>query len=188
MALDGALHDWLGKRAGLPVWRLLGVRWRRTPQTSYTIGIDTVEGTADKTRRAQRYGVLKVKVGGADDLARLRGDPRALARPLRIDGNEGWTLETARELMPALVELGVEFVEQPFPAERPRRLPRAARAAGAPPGRHRRGLQEPRHVAPIATYADGVNIKLAKCRRHPRGGCAWCTRRARSACASCSAA
>ena len=42
-----------------------------TPPTSYTIGIDSVEGTADKTRRAQRYGVLKVKVGGADDLARL---------------------------------------------------------------------------------------------------------------------
>ena len=36
--------------------------------------------------------------------------------PLRIDGNEGWTLETARELLPALVELGVELVEQPFPA------------------------------------------------------------------------
>ena len=71
MALDGALHDWLGKRAGLPLWKLFGVSMATMPQTSYTIGIDTVEGTADKTRRAARYGVLKVKVGGADDLARL---------------------------------------------------------------------------------------------------------------------
>ena len=71
MAIDGALHDWIGKRAGLPVWRLLGVTMATMPQTSYTIGIDSVEGTADKTRRAQRYGVLKIKVGGADDLARI---------------------------------------------------------------------------------------------------------------------
>ena len=35
---------------------------------------------------------------------------------LRIDGNEGWDLDTARELTPELIELGVEFVEQPFPA------------------------------------------------------------------------
>ena len=75
---------------GLPVWRLLGAEGG-TPPTSYTIGIDTVEGTADRTRRAAGYEVLKVKVGGADDLGRLqavRGDTGAR---LRIDGNEGWT-------------------------------------------------------------------------------------------------
>ena len=102
-----------------------------TPPTSYTIGIDSVEGTADKTRRATGYEVLKIKVGG-------RGRPRAAARgpggdatrALRIDGNEGWTLDTAHALMPELVELGVEFVEQPFPAddiETFRALPRADR-------------------------------------------------------------
>src|SRR5690349_4355731 len=46
MALDGALHDWIGRRAGLPTWKLLGTD-RITPPTSFTIGIDTVEGTAD---------------------------------------------------------------------------------------------------------------------------------------------
>ena len=46
MALDGVLHDWLGKRVGQPVWRLLGTD-RVTPPTSYTIGIDSVEGTAE---------------------------------------------------------------------------------------------------------------------------------------------
>ena len=75
MALDGALHDWIGKRAGLPVWKLLGVSMATMPQTSYTIGIDTVEGTADKTRRAARYGVLKVKVGGAGRPRPAAGDP-----------------------------------------------------------------------------------------------------------------
>jgi L-alanine-DL-glutamate epimerase-like enolase superfamily enzyme len=161
MALDGALADWLGKRAGLPVWRLLGVA-DRTPPTSYTIGIDTVQGTADRTRRATGFEVLKVKVGGADDLARLHAVRDNTAARIRIDGNEGWTLETARELMPELVRMGIEFVEQPFPAEDldayralrelPERLPVIIDE----------GCKDLASVAPIAAYADGVNIKLSK--------------------------
>src|SRR4051794_19080011 len=56
MALDGALHDWIGRRVGQPTWRLLGSE-RVTPPTSFTIGIDSVEGTADRTRRATGYEV-----------------------------------------------------------------------------------------------------------------------------------
>src|SRR3954447_20158951 len=115
MALDGALHDWLGRRVGQPVWRLLGSD-RVTPPTSYTIGIDSVEGTADRTRRATGYEVLKIKVGGPGDLERLRAVRAQTDARLRIDGNEGWDLETARSLTPELIALGVEFVEQPFPA------------------------------------------------------------------------
>src|SRR5919197_1494948 len=86
MALDGALHDWIGKTVGRPVWRLVGTD-RVTPPTSYTIGIDTVEGTARRARAAQGFEVLKVKVGGAADLERLEAireltDPRL---PVLID-------------------------------------------------------------------------------------------------------
>jgi L-alanine-DL-glutamate epimerase-like enolase superfamily enzyme len=163
MALDGALHDWIGKRAGLPVWRLLGVSMATMPQTSYTIGIDTVEGTADKTRRAARYGVLKVKVGGADDLARLEVIRRESDATLRIDGNEGWTLETARELMPALIELGVEFVEQPFPADDLDSYHALRELSERIPVVIDEGCKDLASVAPIARYADGINIKLSKC-------------------------
>jgi len=163
MALDGALHDWIGKRAGLPVWKLLGVSMATMPQTSYTIGIDTVEGTADKTRRAARYGVLKVKVGGADDLARLQVIRDASNATLRIDGNEGWTLETARELMPALIELGVEFVEQPFPADDLDSYHALRELSERIPVVIDEGCKGLESVAPIAAYADGINIKLSKC-------------------------
>ena len=163
MALDGALHDWLGKRAGLPVWRLLGVAGV-TPPTSFTIGIDTVEGTADRARRAAGFHVLKVKVGGPGDLERLHAvraeAPDAI---IRIDGNEGWDVATARELTPELRALGVEFVEQPFPAgdadsflsyrELPQRLPVLIDE----------GCKDLGSVAGIATYADGIVIKLSKC-------------------------
>ena len=69
-ALDAALHDWIGRRLGVPLWRLLGLS-RDLPPTSYTIGIDSLEGTHDRARRAREFRVLKVKVGGAEDLERL---------------------------------------------------------------------------------------------------------------------
>jgi L-Ala-D/L-Glu epimerase len=160
-ALDAALHDWIGKATGQPVWRLLGMD-PYPPPTSYTIGIDSVQGTADRTRRAADFEVLKIKVGGADDLARLEAVRDNSDARIRIDGNEGWTLDTARELMPKLVEWGVEFVEQPFPAgdvdsylalrELEPRLPVVIDE----------GCRDLRDVAPISGYADGINIKLAK--------------------------
>jgi len=160
-ALDGALHDWVGKRLGQPVWRILGLA-PTSPATSYTIGIDSVPGTVDRTRRAEGYRFLKVKVGGPDDLARLEAVRENSDARIRIDGNEGWTLEIARELMPRLRELEVEFVEQPFPVadvdsyralrELPERIPVILDESV-------RGLAD---VGRAAGIADGINIKLAK--------------------------
>src|SRR5215213_6250913 len=105
MALDGALHDWIGRRVGQPTWRLLGTA-KLTPPTSFTIGIDTVAGTADRTRRATGYEVLKIKVGGPSDLERLRAVRAGTGARLRIDGNEGWDLDTALALTPELLAMG----------------------------------------------------------------------------------
>ena len=115
-ALDAALHDWSAARLGHAA--LAAARARAAPPpTSYTIGIDSLEGTRDRARRARGFAVLKVKVGGAEDLERLDAVREESPVPLRVDANEGWTLESARELLPALMELGVELIEQPFPAD-----------------------------------------------------------------------
>jgi L-alanine-DL-glutamate epimerase-like enolase superfamily enzyme len=161
MALDGVVHDWLGKRLGQPLWRVIGTD-RTGPPTSYTIGIDTVEGTADRVRRAPGYDVYKIKVGGPADLERLRAVREVTTARLRIDGNEGWDLATARELTPELIALGVEFVEQPFPAadiesfveyrQLPERLPVLIDE----------GCKDLGSIPAIAMYADGIVIKLAK--------------------------
>jgi L-Ala-D/L-Glu epimerase len=161
-AIDAALHDWLGKRLGEPVWRLLGLS-PTSPPTSYTIGIDSVEGTADRTRRATGFEVLKIKVGGPDDLARLHAVSENSTARIRIDGNEGWTLETARELMPLLVEMGVEFVEQPFPAADIDSFRALRELSPRIPVVIDEGCKVLADVARVADYADGVNIKLAKC-------------------------
>jgi L-alanine-DL-glutamate epimerase-like enolase superfamily enzyme len=163
MALDGALHDWLGRRVGQPVHHLLGTD-RVTPPTSYTIGIDTVEGTADRARRAAGFHVLKVKVGGPGDLERLQVVREAAPdATIRIDGNEGWDFATARDLTPELRALGVEFVEQPFPADDADSFHEYRALAGRLPVLIDEGCKDLRSVAGIATYADGIVIKLSKC-------------------------
>jgi L-Ala-D/L-Glu epimerase len=162
MALDGALHDWLGRRVGQPLRHLLGTA-KLTPPTSYTIGIDTVEGTADRARRATGFEVLKVKVGGPGDLERLRAVRAESDARIRIDGNEGWDLETARELMPALLELGIEFVEQPFPAGDLEAFYGYRGISPRLPVLIDEGCKDLASVANIAAYADGIVIKLSKC-------------------------
>jgi L-Ala-D/L-Glu epimerase len=160
-ALDAALHDWIGRRLGQPLWRLLGLS-RHAPVTSYTLGIDTLEGTRDRARRAAGFKALKVKVGGTDDLARLEAIRAETEAVLRVDANEGWTLEEARELVPALVELGVELIEQPFPAADLESFRALRELDSLPPVIVDEGCQDLSDVAPAARYADGINIKLAK--------------------------
>jgi L-alanine-DL-glutamate epimerase-like enolase superfamily enzyme len=162
MALDGALHDWLGRRVGQPLRHLLGTA-RVTPPTSYTIGIDSVEGTADRTRRATGYEVLKVKVGGPGDLERLRAVRAETGARIRIDGNEGWDIDTARDLTPDLIELGVEFVEQPFPAADLDSFHAYRALEPRLPVLIDEGCKDLGSVAGIAGYADGIVIKLSKC-------------------------
>jgi L-alanine-DL-glutamate epimerase-like enolase superfamily enzyme len=160
-ALDAALHDWIGKRLGVPVWQLLGLS-PEAPPTSYTIAIDSLEGTRDRARRARDFGALKVKLGGPEDLARLEAVRAQTSAPLRVDANECLTLESARDLLPALVELGVEFVEQPLPAADIDGFRALLELRPRPPLVVDEGCHDLRDVAAIAAYADGVNVKLAK--------------------------
>lgn len=160
-ALDAALHDWIGRRLGVPLWRLLGLS-PTAPPTSYTISIDTVEGTRDRARRAHDFRALKVKVGGAEDLERVEAVRAESDAPLRVDANEGWTLESARELMPELIRLDVEFVEQPFPAADVDSFTALGELHPRLPVVVDEGCQDLGDVAPAAAYADGINVKLAK--------------------------
>jgi L-alanine-DL-glutamate epimerase-like enolase superfamily enzyme len=161
-AVDGALHDLLGKICGQPLWRILGLD-RTPPPTSYTISIDTLEGTADRAARAASYKALKIKVGGPGDLERVHivrdAAPNAL---IRVDANEAWTVESTRELLPELVSLGVELVEQPLPAA-DRDGYAELHAAGLPiPIVVDESCHTLADVAPAAGAANGINVKLTK--------------------------
>jgi L-alanine-DL-glutamate epimerase-like enolase superfamily enzyme len=161
-ALDGALHDLLGKVCGQPLYRILGLD-PVPPPTSYTISIDSVEGTADRARRASAYHALKIKVGGPDDLERVRIVRReAPASLIRVDANEAWTVPLAVEIAPELAGLGVELIEQPLPAA-DREGYAELHAAGLPiPIVVDESCHTLPDVAAAAGRADGVNIKLTK--------------------------
>lgn len=160
-ALDGALHDWIGKRLGVPVWQLLGLV-PDAPPTSFTIGIASLEETRERVRAASGFKALKLKVGAPQDLERLRAVRAETDVPLRVDANEGWTLETARELVPELLALGVELIEQPFPAGDEDSLAGLAELHPRPPIVLDESCHDLSDVAGAARYADGINIKLAK--------------------------
>ncbi len=115
-AIDVALHDLVGKRLGVPLFKLFGLNPARLPETTFTIAIDKPELMA---RRAQESGfpILKIKVGAGDDVARVRAIRQATQARLRLDANAGWTREQAADLIPRLAEYDIEFVEQPLPRE-----------------------------------------------------------------------
>jgi L-Ala-D/L-Glu epimerase / N-acetyl-D-glutamate racemase len=160
-ALDGALHDWVAKRLGVPVWQLLGLA-PDAPPTSYTIGIASVDETRERVRAAAAFKALKLKLGAPEDLERLRTVRAETDVPIRVDANEGWTLDAARELMPELVALGVELVEQPFPAGDDDSLAALAEVRPRPPIVLDESCHDVADVAPAARHADGINVKLAK--------------------------
>ncbi len=115
-ALSAAAWDLAGKRAGEPVWRMLGLE-RPSVRTSYTIAIGAPAEMLAQARAAAAFGTLKVKLGFDGDLELAR----ALARELpettfRYDANEGWDRERAAAALAVLEGLGAELVEQPLPA------------------------------------------------------------------------
>ena len=119
-AVDLALHDLWAKRRGVSVQALLGGSGRGIP-TSITIGIMSVEETcaAAAEQLAKGFEILKIK-GGRDsdeDIARIRALRRACGPDvaIRLDANQGYSVDQARAVMGALAE-EIEFLEQPVDA------------------------------------------------------------------------
>jgi len=117
---------------------------------------------AARALRAGAFPALKIKVGGSADLATLRAVREVYDKPIRVDANTGWTPETARRLVPALVDLGVELIEQPFPATRLDWLADLQAASPLPIVADESAVAIEDLDALVGVVA-GVNVKLAKC-------------------------
>jgi L-alanine-DL-glutamate epimerase-like enolase superfamily enzyme len=160
-AVDIALHDLAGKVAGVPVYRLLGLS-AAIPPTDFTIGLDEPSIVAERARRASAFPALKIKVGGPADLATLRAVREVYTGPLRVDANTGWTPDGAAALLAPLAELGVELIEQPFPAERLDWLA-DLQACSALPIVADESCVTIDDLDVLVGVVAGVNVKLAKC-------------------------
>ncbi|MEX0759601.1 MAG: N-acetyl-D-Glu racemase DgcA [Tistlia sp.] len=116
-ALDCAFWDLEAKRSGQPVWRLAGLPAPAPVTTAYTLSLDTPERMGRQAAANATRPLLKLKLTGPEDLERVRAvRANALAATIVVDANEGWTVEHYNELAPALRDLGVAMIEQPFTA------------------------------------------------------------------------
>lgn len=162
-AIDAALHDWLGKRRGEPVWRILGLSPSKTPPTSMTVGIDTPEVTADKVKELHEFRVIKVKVGRDRDVETLKAIRAAAGdRKIRIDANCGWSPDNAVERMRALLPFDLELIEQPVPTGQLNVVRELSGQSPIPIVADEDAVQ-PSDVERLADAYDGINVKLSKC-------------------------
>jgi L-alanine-DL-glutamate epimerase-like enolase superfamily enzyme len=160
-ALDIALHDLGGKILGIPVHELIGLP-AAIPPTDFTIGIDDPGIVAERAKRAADFPALKIKLGGPQDLATLWAVRAVYDGPIRVDANTGWTRADAEALLPELGALGVELIEQPFPARAYRDLEWLQDRSPLPIVADESCVLEEDLDALVGVVA-GVNVKLAKC-------------------------
>ncbi len=113
-ALDCALWDLRAKQTGVPAWQTAGLHAMHPLTTVFTLGLGSEADTRRKARDARRYPLLKLKCDAERhvDVVRWVREEHPRAR-IAVDANQAWTRELLEHVLPQLVELGVEMVEQP---------------------------------------------------------------------------
>ncbi len=167
-ALDSALHDWVGKRHGLPVWRLLGLP-RPCVRTTLTIGVAEPAEVRAKIAEATAAGfrAIKAKVGVDHDHETLRVIREVFDGPLLLDANEAWDASgraggEAAARIRGLAPFRPALIEQPVPREQTPQLA-TLRELGVAPIFADESCERPADVVRLRGLVDGVNIKLTKC-------------------------
>jgi L-alanine-DL-glutamate epimerase-like enolase superfamily enzyme len=170
-AIDVALHDWLGKQAGLPLWQLWGLDCDRIPPTSVTIGLNTPEKALERLHQwlAQIPDLksVKIKLGSPEGIAADQALMTHLlpaipsGTKVSVDANGGWQVADAITLTTWLAERGVTSVEQPLPVSLDHELP--ALAARSPlPIFVDESCFTTQDIPHLAKAVQGINIKLMK--------------------------
>jgi len=162
-AVSSALYDLVGKKLGLPVYRLWGLSAESTPQSSFTIAIAENEELERRVAEAGDYPILKIKLGTDRDMEIVRiVRGAAPTKQLRVDANAAWTPKHAVQMSEFLADQGVEMIEQPVAANDIEGL-RFVREGSKLPVFADESCLVATDVAKLHGAVDGINIKLAKC-------------------------
>lgn len=163
-AVDIALHDLVGKIIGAPWHRMLGLNPEKTPNTTYTIGIDTDEMVKLKTREvAGQFKILKVKLGTPRDREMIRAIREVSDLPIAVDVNQGWkNKKKALDEIFWLKEQGIVMVEQPMPKEMPDANAWLTEKSPLPTFADE-AIQRLKDIPAVKGAYTGINIKLMKC-------------------------
>ncbi|MEM8640897.1 MAG: dipeptide epimerase [Cyanobacteria bacterium P01_G01_bin.54] len=168
-AIDTALHDWLGKATGLPLWQLWGLDRTAIVKTSVTIGISTPAAAVARAQQWQDFmgaAIFKLKLGSPEGLDADRAmfaAVQALApeAEFTVDANGGWTLAQAIEMAYWLGDRGVRHLEQPLPVVQEVDYPALAKQSPLPLFADESCFSSA-DVVRVAPWAAGINIKLMK--------------------------
>ena len=162
-AMNIALMDWTGRKLGVPLYRYFGLDAADAPITTFSIGIDDPSKTRAKVEEAAQFPVLKIKVGLDSDEATMEAVRAVTKKPLRVDANEGWKdKEEAVRKINWLEKQGVEFIEQPMPAEMIEET-RWVRSRVHIPVIADEACLHPQDIPKLRDAYDGINVKLDKC-------------------------
>jgi len=162
-SVDIALHDLVGKIMGKPWYKIWGYDKTLTPNTSFTIGIDTAEVVKQKVKEAAEFKILKVKLGRENDKEMIETIRSVTDTPLCVDVNQGWTdKNVALEMIHWLKERNVVFVEQPMPKTQIDDMAWLTENSPLPTIADEALQRIPDVVKAYGVYS-GINIKLMKC-------------------------
>jgi len=159
-ALDCALWDFEAKQSGRSVAKLSGLSPLHPVETAFTISLAPPEVMAEGAREASHYPLLKLKLGGEGDEARLAAVRDAVPHTRLIaDANEAWQLDDLESLLAAAAAAGVELVEQPLAAEADDLLAHVERPVMVCADE---SVHDSASLDLLAGRYDAVNIKLDK--------------------------
>jgi L-Ala-D/L-Glu epimerase / N-acetyl-D-glutamate racemase len=164
-AISAAAHDLVGKRLGVPLYKLWGLDAAKAPLSSFTIGIPATESELiERVEEAAPYPVLKVKLGSGDrDSDIIRAVRQAApTKVIRVDANAAWTAKHALRMIELLLDFDVEFVEQPLPAHDLDGI-RFVRERSPLPIFADESCVVAADIPKLVGVVDGINIKLSKC-------------------------
>lgn len=162
-ALDQAAHDLYGKLNSSSVYQRNGLSWRNVPQSSVTISIGPMDEVLREVESYADWPILKVKLGTPNDLEIVEALRQNTNAMLRVDANCAWTVEETIRNSITLAELGVEFIEQPLPADAPVQSKRVVFEESALPIIADESCQREHHVRECDGLFHGINVKLCKC-------------------------
>jgi L-Ala-D/L-Glu epimerase len=162
-SVDIALHDWVGKRLGIPLWKLFGLKKNVLSKSSFTIGIDSPEMIQQKIAEAEQYPILKIKLGVPNDREIVKTIRQHTDKILRVDANEGWkSKEEALDNICWLESYHIELIEQPMPAHAFEEIGWVRERVKIPIYADE-SVKRASDIPRLAGVFDGINIKLMKC-------------------------
>jgi L-Ala-D/L-Glu epimerase len=160
-ALDVATCDLWAKKRGQKLYEAWGLSADNNPITDFTIGIDSIEKMVSKMKELP-WPLYKIKLGTDNDLAIVQELRKHTSAMFRVDANCAWTADQTIANALILKELGVEFIEQPLPADDWAGMKKVYLESVLPIVADESCIVES-DVARCAGYFHGINVKLTKC-------------------------